>query len=176
MTLWRRTVPLGALMLPVLALDQATKVLARLYLAPRPPIELLGGFFVLTYTENAGAALSLGESLPEPYRSLLLTVGIAALLSGVLVFALRRPEISRGELAACGLLLGGGVGNLIDRLLFDGRVTDFAIVGIGRLHTGVFNVADMAIMAGMGMLFVLLNRQPHAPEAVAPVPGEQIGA
>ena len=65
------------------------------------------------------------------------------------------------------LILAGGVGNLIDRVLNDGRVVDFMNVGIGRLRTGVFNVADMALMAGVGLVLVvgLLSKEERHQES-----------
>jgi signal peptidase II len=61
------------------------------------------------------------------------------------------------------LVAGGGISNLIDRLLYNGRVTDFLNVGIGGVRTGIFNVADMAIMAGA--LLLLLNMRDSKAEA-----------
>jgi signal peptidase II len=58
------------------------------------------------------------------------------------------------RVVALALVAGGGISNLIDRLLYDGRVTDFLNVGIGGVRTGIFNVADMAIMAGALLLLV----------------------
>jgi signal peptidase II len=58
------------------------------------------------------------------------------------------------RVVALALVAGGGISNLIDRLLYNGRVTDFLNVGIGGVRTGIFNVADMAIMAGALLLLV----------------------
>ena len=57
-------------------------------------------------------------------------------------------------LVALSLFLGGGVGNLIDRLIFDGRVSDFMVIQVGSISTGVFNVADMALMLALGLILV----------------------
>jgi len=76
-----------------------------------------------------------------------------------------------GAPVALALLAGGGTSNLLDRLLYDGRVTDFLNVGIGSLRTGIFNLADMAIMAG-ALLLVLKKRAsaagPSPPSSTAP--------
>jgi len=157
---WFRVALLLAVVLPAVGCDQATKGLAREHLAGQPSVEMLGGAVLLTYAENAGAALSMGDNLQEPYRRWLFTFGTGAMLVLVLGFALSRRLTTRSELVACALVLGGGIGNLVDRILNDGRVVDFAVVGIGPLRTGVFNVADMFIMAGVLMMFVLVNRKP----------------
>ena len=77
----------------------------------------------------------------------------ALALGGILYFAVRAAkDVPLIMLVALALMLGGGVGNLIDRLVNDGRVIDFMHVGVGVLRTGVFNVADMALMAGLGLM------------------------
>jgi signal peptidase II len=64
---------------------------------------------------------------------------------------------------ACALLLGGAIGNLIDRVRFDGLVIDFMNLGIGPLRTGIFNVADVAISVG-AVLLILPHFAPARPE------------
>jgi signal peptidase II len=70
------------------------------------------------------------------------------------------------QTVAIALICGGGIGNLIDRVRFDGLVTDFLNVGAGPLRTGIFNVADMALMLGLLLFFVRRERDEHksAPE------------
>jgi signal peptidase II len=85
-------------------------------------------------------------------------------LVGASLFA-RRLEPWR--VVALALVAGGGISNLIDRLLYNGRVTDFLNVGIGSLRTGIFNVADMAIMAGALLLLWKLRAatsDPNSPQ------------
>jgi signal peptidase II len=84
-----------------------------------------------------------------------LTVGI--LLAGLTAYALLAKRLAAAEVVATALIVGGGAGNLIDRLYL-GYVRDFANLGLGRLRTGVFNVADLAIMAGFAVLIVYLVR------------------
>lgn len=159
----QRIVILAAVLLVCAGIDQATKALARQHLAGAPPRELAGGILRIEYVENPGAFLSLGASLSEEARFLVFTVFVTLLLTGLLVFALRMsPDTSLLVVIAMALVIGGGVSNLIDRLLNEGRVTDFMQLGLGRLHTGVFNVADVAIMVGLGlMLLTLLLERPR---------------
>jgi signal peptidase II len=75
---------------------------------------------------------------------------LLAIVGGVLRSGAATPY----QLAALGLIVGGGLGNWIDRILHDGNVTDFVSVGLGPLRTGIFNFADVAVMAGMLWLLV----------------------
>jgi len=89
-------------------------------------------------------------------RFALFTAVVAALLIGLVYAALFARRLSTARFVALALVAGGGTSNLIDRLLYDGRVTDFLNVGIGSLRTGIFNMADMAILAGA--LLMILKR------------------
>jgi signal peptidase II len=95
--------------------------------------------------------LSLGASLPPAARTILFTAATGLALLGFVVIAVRR--VSRG-LPALGLALfvAGGASNWIDRLA-RGSVVDFLNIGVGSLRTGIFNVADVAIMLGAGIFF-----------------------
>lgn len=141
-------------LLPVLTVscDQATKHLAAASFTDVIPYSLVGGVVELLYSENPGAFLGLGSELHHSTRFWLLTVGVGFLLllfGAKLVRARRLPE-----LIGWSLVIGGGLSNLIDRLMRDGRVIDFLRVGIGELRTGIFNVADAAIVVGLACLFV----------------------
>src|SRR5687768_7175296 len=88
-------------------------------------------------------------------RFWILTVANSALIVGLLIVLITRWRMSSLQFTGLALMVGGGLGNLIDRLINDGRVVDFLNVGIGPLRTGIFNVADLAITAGaVALLFV----------------------
>jgi len=142
--------------------DQATKLLAKQTLATAPVQEYAGGLFRFVYAENPGAFLSLGATLPDAARFWIFVVAAALLLGGVGVFALRFSQRTPLLLViALALVMGGGLGNLIDRIVNNGHVIDFMQIGISRLHTGIFNVADMAIMTGVAItLFATLRSKP----------------
>lgn len=129
--------------------DQATKALARETLATSPPLSLLGGAVRFQLAENPGAFLSLGASLSPHWRFLLGVVFSGAALTALAVFIARSASLSAIQRIGLGLVVAGGLGNLVDRLANDGRVVDFVSIGIGSLRTGIFNVADVAITAGV---------------------------
>lgn len=134
--------------------DQATKYIATANLQTSPGRSFLWDVFRLTYAENRGAFLSLGASLPDSARFWILTVVVGLLLLGILVYALFGAELDRAQVTGYAFIAGGGISNWVDRALRDGMVVDFMNMGIGPLRTGVFNVADLAIMGGIGVLLV----------------------
>lgn len=139
-----------ALLLVTVGCDRATKRLATLELQNSPPRIFLGGLFRLEYAENSGAFLSLGASLPAPLRTGFLTLGVAVGLAAIAVWAWKR-RWSGSFLAAAALIWAGGASNLADRAI-RGSVVDFMVLEAGPLRTGVFNVADVAIMLGALLL------------------------
>lgn len=137
------------------ACDQGTKSIAQNHLSTTEPIILLNGMVRLQLMENPGAFLSLGAALPPVAQFWIFTILVGVALVGAAVYLVREAHrIAAVTLIAIALLLGGGIGNLIDRLVNEGRVIDFMNVGIGSLRTGVFNVADMAIMAGVALIML----------------------
>jgi len=145
----------------LVVLDQATKALAIEWFRGEPAIVFLEGFFRFTYAENRGAFLSLGGGLSEGMRFWLLTGLNGVILTAVLVVICRQPQMRLGVALALTLIFAGGVGNLIDRLLRGGIVVDFMNFDLGfslgpiPMRTGVFNVADLAIMGGLFLLIGL---------------------
>jgi len=151
----RRIALLVVVLLSCVGCDRATKIIARQELATAPMQEYWNGFFRLVYAENPGAFLSLGANLHPELRYWVFTVFVALLLGGLTWFALRYIQRTPVPFViAVALIAGGGLGNLIDRLLYNGHVVDFMQIGYSPLRTGVFNVADMAIMAGTGLMFI----------------------
>ncbi len=134
--------------------DQATKYVAKEYLGDGRLVSLLGGTLRLEYAENAGAFLSLGASLPGHWRDYIFIAGVALVLTAILLHLLFKPSSHLAGTLALALICGGGFSNLLDRVRYEGRVVDFLNVGLGPVRTGIFNVADMAIMAGVVLLIV----------------------
>ncbi len=88
------------------------------------------------------------------------SLGAGGVLVAVLLYAFLASKAGPGQIIALSLICGGGIGNLVDRVRYDGYVTDFLNLGIGPLRTGIFNVADVALMAGIA-LFMLQQRRPE---------------
>jgi len=135
------------------ALDQVTKVVATRWLKGAEPIIFLNNFFRLEYAENTGAFLGMGADLPDWERYLLLTLFSSAILVGLVAFLLLKKDLIRIDLYGYGLILAGGVSNMIDRIRA-GVVIDFLNMGIGDLRTGIFNIADVAIMLGLFLVLI----------------------
>ncbi len=151
----------GLILLSCIGCDQMTKHLAYARLKDREPQSFCGDVFRLEYAENPGAFLSVGAGMPRPARWVLLVFVNGLIATTVGVVLCRRLEMRWLGLLASSLLLGGAVGNLIDRVTFDGLVIDFLNLGIGPLRTGIFNVADVAITTGTLLsLFLLCKPDP----------------
>lgn len=134
------------LILTTIGCDRVTKHLATEHLADAERHSFLGDVFRLEYAENTGAFLSLGSTLPDKLRTGLLTYGVALGLIVVAIVAVKK-RWSGVPLAGAALIWAGGASNLVDRAL-RGSVVDFMNLGIASLRTGIFNVADIAILAG----------------------------
>lgn len=137
-----------------LGCDQLTKDLARQHLAGAPPSWFAMGTVELTFAENAGGFLSLGAALPPLVRKAIFVTAVPIALALLCGSVLRQPGLARVDALAVALVAGGGLGNWIDRVWQQGVVTDFLRVEVGPLRTGIFNVADVAIMAGVALLVV----------------------
>jgi signal peptidase II len=148
--------------------DQVSKSAARAFLSSGVSESFLADSLRLQLVENPGSFLSLGASLPAQLRFSVFTAAVAILLVGLVGASLFARRLGRLRFVALALVAGGGISNLIDRLIYDGRVTDFLNVGIGSLRTGIFNFADVAILAGA--LLLIFNRRagPPTPPVVSP--------
>jgi signal peptidase II len=149
---------LTGLVSAIVLLDQGSKYLAIDLLEGKGTIYRLGGCLRFILAENRGGFLSLGASLPEGLRNTIFLLLSAVFLVVFCVFTLRDRTSTPSVLVASSMIVGGGVGNLIDRAFRDGAVIDFVNVGVGTLRTGIFNIADMAVLFGCILLFVMLIR------------------
>lgn len=141
--------------------DQLTKGIVRARVPESSVWSFLGDLFRLQHVENHGAFLGLGATMSESTRFFIFTALVGLALLGMLVYVILKPNITAFNIVAVSLILGGGVGNLIDRILFRGGVTDFLNFGIGQVRTGIFNLADVAIMIGFAMFVYRSYRADH---------------
>ena len=150
-----RLLLIGAIVLLCVAADRVTKDFARDTLSQGTHRPLLGGILILTYAENEGAFLGLGANWPSSVRFALSLLANAVIIAWGLVTIIRANAIGVLRLISVALLLGGGIGNLIDRVQNSGAVIDFMILRLGPLQTGIFNLADVAITGGALAIAVL---------------------
>ena len=148
--------------------DQFSKKMVRNSVAPGDHIEIINQNFLLMNVENDGAFLSWGTDFPPLLKNILLLGLPLLMLIGVLVYLLFQTNLSKLTLVGWSFVIGGGIGNMYDRIKF-GSVTDFLFIDLGGVcKTGVFNMADVSIMVGMGFLilfYILDTRKKEEPPA-----------
>lgn len=137
-----------------IALDQVTKYIAKSELGPNEVVHVLGNFFILVRAENDGAFLSLFSGLGPVLKIIFLLVMPSLAMVGVLAYSLIKPGVSTVTLFGLSCIVAGGLSNLYDRIVNNMFVFDFMNMGIGPLRTGIFNVADLSIMIGIGVLLL----------------------
>lgn len=142
----------------VLVLDQITKAVLMDKLVAYQDVIALTGFFNLVHVHNTGAAFSLFANQPGWQRGFFGTVALIATV--VILYLMRKTRGQTLFSAALALILGGAVGNLVDRVLY-GHVIDFLDFYLGTWHWPAFNVADAAITLGAGLLIWDSLRKPR---------------
>ena len=142
--------------------DQISKNIARERLSKNETVQLLNKHLTLVKVENTGAFLSIGTELPQPYKFILLTCLPVIVLLIALGYLLFQSSLSRLSTLGVSLFIGGGIGNLYDRLLY-GSVTDFLHLDFVLFETGIFNVADICITTGVLLLLIGMIREAQAP-------------
>jgi len=135
-----------ALVLSTVGCDRVTKHLAATSRAGEPAKAYLGRIVQFEYAENRGGFLSLGADLPPRLRTTVFTFGTGVSLL-VLTIGAWWHQVNGRALFGLGLFVSGGISNLFDRVV-QGSVIDFMHVGVGSFRTGIFNVADLAILLG----------------------------
>lgn len=140
--------------------DQVSKSIVRKNIDEYERIEVFNSYLTLMKVENTGAFLSAGNSLPPVLKLILLLILPLIALGGGLYFVLRQQSYSPLFLLGISCVIGGGIGNLYDRIAY-GSVTDFLFIRAGMFHTGVFNMADVSITTGIGilLLYSFMNRK-----------------
>jgi signal peptidase II len=136
------------ILLVTIGTDQYTKFLAGQLFETYNEISLLNNFFKFSFVENHGGFLGIVSNLPENIRFFLLNICVSLLLLGCLIYLFySHKRIARYDMPLV-FVVGGGMSNLLDRLLHDGGVTDFLSIGIDNFRTGIFNLADVYILIG----------------------------
>ncbi len=159
MPLRPKIVLIVSLVAAIVIADLVTKAIAERALSGEPTVHLLGDTLRVGYVLNTGVFLSLGHALAPRARFWLFVVGVGAILAMLLGLTLNDSRFRSPEVVAVAAIVGGGIGNLVDRVHL-GAVRDFLNIGIGPVRTGIFNVADMAItFGGIALILIPLLRK-----------------
>jgi len=133
--------------------DQITKEKVREEIEMNETINVVGNNFILTKVENTGAAMSLGEDLSPKVKILVLQVLPLIVLLLMFFYIVKDKQISKLNLVAISFIIGGGIGNIYDRILYN-SVTDFMYLEIGLFRTGIFNMADVSVVVGSFLILI----------------------
>ena len=149
----------------IVLLDQATKALVRAKLPLHDSVTVIPGFFDLTHVRNTGAAFGMLDNADFPYKPALMVLVALIALGAVASYALTLPATQRVARFGLALILGGAIGNLIDRATM-GYVVDFVDVYFRGVHFWAFNVADSAITVGVVLMLLDVLGVGRVPETV----------
>ncbi len=150
---------LGVILLVFLNIgcDQISKDIVRKNVSPNDYIQVVNDNFILTNVENTGAMLGFGQNL-SPILKIIFLQALPVLVLMILLFRiLQKTDLNRWLIIAFAFVIGGGIGNLIDRIAY-GSVTDFFQIKLGFLKTGIFNMADVSVTTGVLLILFLSFR------------------
>lgn len=137
--------------------DQLSKDLVRKHVLPMDYIQVVNDNLILTNVENTGAMLGFGQSFPPIIKMILLKGLPLIVLLILLARTLQKTNLNRWMVLAFAFVIGGGIGNLIDRFAY-GSVTDFFQIKLGFFKTGIFNMADVSVTTGVFLLLIVTVR------------------
>jgi len=146
----------GGIVVALVVADWITKALVQRFMDPYQQVDLIGEYLRLTYIFNPGAAF--GIHLGDASRAVFLVLSVVALLALLAMYWIT-PARAQGRLTAIALIVGGALGNLVDRVRHEHGVVDFVDIGVGAVRWPVFNVADVAVTAGAVVLALSLWRE-----------------
>jgi len=154
-----RTVYIILLIIGNIAADQISKVLVRSKVAFGSQSEIIGDYLTLHNVENSGAFLGMGSDLNPTVKIIVLLILPIVVLALVLIHILRDKTLDKLSLIGFACIIGGGIANVFDRIMY-GSVTDFLHIDLGGVfRTGIFNIADLSVTTGM--LLILLGSFLH---------------
>jgi signal peptidase II len=147
-------IKLGLVFLFVVFVDQFSKTLIQKYVPYNSSIEIIKGFYYVTFVENTGGAWGILQN-----KSLFFIIVVAIAIVFITFFIIRTPIENFWIRYSLTLILGGAVGNFLDRIFRSGRVVDFMDFYFGSYHFPTFNLADSMICIGAAMLVVDMFRK-----------------
>ena len=152
-----------AISIAIIILDTITKFFVSANISLHDAITVIPNLFSIVHVRNTGAAFGIGANAESQVVPLLLNSGAILVFLIVVAYALRTPLTDRTLQIGLHLILGGAIGNLVDRFRF-GYVVDFLDFYVRDHHWPAFNVADSAICIGIALLFLDMKKS----EAVSP--------
>ncbi len=165
MTSIRRRLPEVWIAVAIVVLDQATKAMVKSQLPLHESVTVIPGFFDLTHVRNTGAAFGMLNNINFAYKPAVMVIVALVALGAVASYALTLPTTQRIARYGLALILGGAIGNLIDRATM-GYVVDFVDVYWRGVHFWAFNVADSAITVGVALMLLDVLGVGRVPETV----------
>jgi signal peptidase II len=154
-----------SVLIAILVLDQLTKWVVDRTMPLHHSIPVIDGFFNLTYIRNTGAAFGIFAGSAAAFRLPFLLVFSLLAIGFIIMMVRRLPDGEKGLITALALILGGALGNLIDRALY-GEVIDFLDFYWKSYHWPAFNVADSCITIGVAItIFYMIKAKGADPFA-----------
>jgi signal peptidase II len=161
MKLSKRSIYILLVIVITIAIDQVSKVLVRAYIEPQTDLQrgdrisLIGDAFIMMNVENTGAFLGMGSDLNPTLRLIFLLILPILVLGFVLRYVVKDQSLDNLSLFAFSSIIGGGIANVFDRIVY-GSVTDFFFIDLGGMFkTGIFNMADLSVTTGMIILVLM---------------------
>jgi len=158
MTGKNRNISITILIAVSVLLDQLSKILIRNNVDQYSEVKLIGEYFILTNVENSGAFLGMGSDFSPFIKTIFLLILPVIVLICIIVYVYRDKQIDKISLIGFCLIIGGGIANIYDRILY-GSVTDFLFIDLGGIFkTGIFNIADLSVTTGMILILLMSFR------------------
>lgn len=137
-----------------IAFDQISKIWVRNNFESYSEKSIIGDVFTLIKVENTGAFLGMGSELSEIPRVLLLIILPVVVLISITLYTYIDKTLDKLSIIGFSLIIGGGIANIFDRIVF-GSVTDFLYINLGGIFkTGIFNIADLSVTTGMILILI----------------------
>ena len=151
----KRNISISIIIALSIFLDQISKILIRNNVEQYSDIKLIGEYFILTNVENSGSFLGMGSGFSPIMKSVFLIILPIIVLISIIIYVYRDKEIDKVSLIGFSIIIGGGIGNIFDRIIY-GSVTDFLFIDLGGIFkTGIFNIADLAVTTGMILILLM---------------------
>tara|TARA_B100001093_G_scaffold484589_1_gene518139 strand:+ start:254 stop:742 length:489 start_codon:yes stop_codon:yes gene_type:complete len=137
-----------------ISFDQISKIWVRNNFESYSEKSIIGDVFTLIKVENTGAFLGMGSELSEIPRILLLIIFPVVVLISITLYTYIDKTLDKLSIIGFSLIIGGGIANIFDRIVF-GSVTDFLYINLGGIFkTGIFNIADLSVTTGMILILI----------------------